>query len=111
MRDQRFESIQPGKWPLDAELLLYRILPRASLSDRLDFYNRGRTQPRQKETRIYRAYLEALFSAQDRANPQRLLGVICTWVTGLSMTPKKGSSSGRGKVIASQAAGSLFDFP
>jgi hypothetical protein len=23
MRDQRFELIQPGKWPLDAELLLY----------------------------------------------------------------------------------------
>jgi hypothetical protein len=36
--------------------------PRASLSDRLDFYNRGRTQPGQKETRTDSGSIEKLSS-------------------------------------------------
>ena len=42
MRDQRFESIQPGKWPLDADLLLYESCHALPSGFALDSYNRGR---------------------------------------------------------------------
>jgi len=45
VRDQRFESIQPGKWPLDAELLLYESCHALRSAIALGLDNRGRPQP------------------------------------------------------------------
>ena len=52
-----------------------RILPRASLSDRLDFYNRGRTQPRQKERGYTVALLRSSLLGSRSCKSQRLLRV------------------------------------
>lgn len=75
MNDRRFESIQPGKWPLDAEVLLYESFHalRSAIAPRFFTTAAARSRDRKKRGPTVALLRRSLLGSRS-CNPHRLIG-------------------------------------